>query len=80
MSASHAHQGNEEREAEIRAAMEEFGVDESEAAFIVAIGHGEIDGDVVSDPPLSQDERDRLGLGRRSAVTAPSRRRLRGGR
>lgn len=53
-----------DRDAEIRAAMAEFGVDESEAAFIVAMGHGEIDGDVLSDPPLLPEERERLGLDR----------------
>ena len=65
MSAARAQQGDEDRDAEIRAAMAAFGVDESEAAFIVAVGRGEVDGDVLSDPPLSPDERDRLGLGRR---------------
>jgi hypothetical protein len=51
-------------EQEVRALIDDFGLDEAEARFILALARGEIDGDVRFLPPLTADERRRFGLGR----------------
>ena len=42
--------------------MERMGLDEIEAAFAVALAHGEIPGDVVSVRPMTREQRQRIGL------------------
>jgi hypothetical protein len=51
-------------EAQVEAVMAEIGVSREAAALLVAVEHGDalID-DVVFDPPISEEERRRLGLG-----------------
>lgn len=51
----------QEREAQIRAAMAEFGVTRQHATFMVAVGRGERDGDIVA-PALTTEERRQRGL------------------
>lgn len=65
MSEQAASPDGDDRDEEIRATMAELGVTESEAAFIVAMARGEIDGDIVADPPLTPEERERMGIDRR---------------
>jgi hypothetical protein len=50
-----------DRDDEIREAMAQLGLDESEAAFVVAMRHGEVEGDVLTEG-LSAEERARLGI------------------
>lgn len=51
----------QEREAQIRAAMAEFGVTRQHATFMVAVGRGERDGDIVA-PSLTPEERRQRGF------------------
>ena len=48
----------------IRQLVEEYGFDEDEAAFAIDLADGKTKGDIESDPPLTDEERERLGLGR----------------
>ena len=51
------------RHDEIRQLMEEGGFTEEQALFILAHQDGPYQGDIKSDPPLTEDDWHRLGLG-----------------
>ena len=51
-----------DRATDVRTVMEELGVDEAQAEFIVALTYGEIDGDIEFSRPITPEERRRLGL------------------
>ena len=48
----------------IRRLVEDYGLDEEEATFAIDLADGKTQGDIESDPPLTDEERERLGLGR----------------
>jgi hypothetical protein len=50
------------REEEIQGVLRTTTVEPIEAAFIVALRHGEIDGDIVFTHPPTPEERRRMGL------------------
>ena len=51
-----------DRVAKVRLVIERLGLDEIEASFAVALASGEIPGDVVSERPMTREERRRVGL------------------
>ena len=51
-----------DRAVEVRTVMEQLGVDEVQAEFIVALAHGEVDGDIGFSRPVTPEERRRMGL------------------
>jgi hypothetical protein len=53
---------DQDRAPEIRQVMDETGFDEIEAAFVVALERGETFGDIVSEGPMTREERRRIGL------------------
>jgi hypothetical protein len=53
----------EEREAMIQQWLDRTSLPREYAEELVAIGLGEIDGDIEFDPPLTPDQRRRVGLG-----------------
>ena len=53
-----------DREQGMQELIDDFGLDEAEARFVVALARGEIDGDVRFVPPLTPEERRRIGLDR----------------
>jgi hypothetical protein len=57
----------DQREAEIQAVMDELGLDRDAALIVLGLRIGEVfnDGGLASVRPLSEEERRRLGLGRR---------------
>ncbi len=55
---------DEERERQVQALMDEFGLSELEAREFIATGLGEIDGDLRSSSPMTPEQRWAIGLDR----------------
>lgn len=52
------------RAEQVRQMVEEYGLAEEEAEFFMDLAEGKTQGDIESDPPLTDEERAQLGLGR----------------
>ena len=56
--------GETDREEDVRDLVEDYGLDATTARFVVALAHGEVDGDAAFAQPLTPEERSRSGVDR----------------